>query len=112
MRGFLTMFAAVAMLLPGQSSLAETGGASAADESGAQEMAAGDLSGDELKVNINKEDAATIAAGLDGIGLKRAEAIVRHREAFGPFSDIGELADVKGVGERTVAANAGRIKLE
>ena len=107
MRSFLIMLAVAAMLLPGQLTLAAPPETSAADE-----MSAGDLSPEELKVNINKDDAATIAARLDGVGLKRAQAIVQHREAFGPFGEVGELAEVKGIGAHTVAANAGRVELE
>ena len=66
----------------------------------------------EIKVNINTDDAATLAERLDGVGLKRAEAIIAYREANGAFRDAEELANVKGIGERTVAANADRIEVE
>ena len=66
----------------------------------------------EIKVNINTDDAATLAEGLDGVGLKRAEAIVAYREANGAFRDASELAKVQGIGERTLAANEGRIEVE
>lgn len=66
----------------------------------------------EIKVNINTDDAATLAEGLDGVGLKRAEAIVAYREANGAFRDASELAKVQGIGERTLAANEGRIEIE
>ena len=107
MHRFFKMLAVAALLLAGQLTLAEPAGDSAAEE-----LSAGELAADELKVNVNKDDAATIAAGLDGVGLKRAEAIVRHREAFGPFEAVGELAEVKGIGAVTVSANAGRIELQ
>lgn len=63
-------------------------------------------------VNINTADAATLAAALNGVGESRAEAIVRYREQHGEFIDIYELANVKGIGERTVERNADRIVLE
>lgn len=63
-------------------------------------------------VNINTADAATLAAALNGVGESRAEAIVRYRETHGDFIDIYELANVKGIGERTVERNAERIVLE
>ena len=66
----------------------------------------------EIKVNINTDDAATLADGLDGVGLKRAEAIIAYREANGAFRDASELTKVQGIGERTVAANADRIEVE
>lgn len=66
----------------------------------------------KIAVNINTDDAATLAEGLDGVGLKRAEAIVAYREANGAFRSASELAKVQGIGERTLAANEGRIEVE
>ncbi len=66
----------------------------------------------EGAVNINKADAATLAEVLNGVGASRAEAIVRYREEHGDFLDVYELANVKGIGERTVELNVERIVLE
>ncbi len=63
-------------------------------------------------VNVNTDDAATIAEVLDGIGLTKAQAIVRYREANGAFADVYELVNVKGIGEKTVLANVDRIEVE
>ncbi|MBX3705456.1 MAG: helix-hairpin-helix domain-containing protein [Pseudomonadales bacterium] len=63
-------------------------------------------------VNVNKADAETIARVLTGIGDAKAQAIVRYREEHGEFVDVYELANVKGVGERTVELNEGRIVLK
>ena len=65
-----------------------------------------------LKVNINADDAATLADVLDGVGLKKAQAIVAYREANGAFTDPAELIKVKGIGEVTVSANMERIEVE
>lgn len=56
-------------------------------------------------VNLNTADAATIASRLNGIGMAKAEAIVAYREAHGPFKSIDQLAEVKGVGLKTVEKN-------
>ena len=63
-------------------------------------------------VNVNTADAATIAQVLQGIGDSKAAAIVQYREEHGDFVDIYELANVKGVGERTVEINEQRIVLK
>lgn len=63
-------------------------------------------------VNVNTADAETIARVLDGIGGAKAEAIVQYREEHGDFVDVYELANVKGVGERTVEINEDRIVLK
>ena len=62
-------------------------------------------------VNINTADAATLARVLDGVGLKKAEAIVAHREAHGRFDSAEDLARVKGIGEATVRRNADKIRI-
>lgn len=62
-------------------------------------------------VNINTADAKTISESLDGIGMKKAEAIVSYRKEKGPFKTSDELSNVKGIGEKTVAKNKGDILL-
>ena len=63
------------------------------------------------QVNVNDADAATLAAVLDGVGLARAEAIVAYRQEHGRFADIYDLANVKGIGDRTIELNEERILL-
>lgn len=63
-------------------------------------------------VNINKADAATLAAALNGVGMSRAEDIIRYREAYGPFTTVEQLAEVKGIGPATVDKNRAVITLD
>lgn len=53
-------------------------------------------------VNVNTADAQTISDALSGIGLKKAEAIVKYRTEKGPFKSVEELVNVQGIGEKTV----------
>jgi competence protein ComEA len=62
-------------------------------------------------VDINRADAATLAASLNGIGPAKAEAIVAYREEHGPFKSVEQLAEVKGVGLKTVEKNREYIRL-
>jgi competence protein ComEA len=62
-------------------------------------------------VNVNTADAATIAEVLQGVGMSRAEAIVAYRDQHGEFADVYDLANVKGIGDRTVELNEDRIRL-
>jgi competence protein ComEA len=62
-------------------------------------------------VNVNSADAETLAAVLDGVGLSRAQAIVEYRQANGSFQDVYDLANVKGIGDRTIELNEERIRL-
>jgi competence protein ComEA len=62
-------------------------------------------------VNINTADAATIANALDGIGLNKAKAIVAFREEHGPFKNVDDLTQVKGIGPATLQRNHDAILL-
>jgi len=63
-------------------------------------------------VNVNSADAATIAEVLDGVGTSRAQAIVEYRQQHGAFADAYDLANVKGIGDRTIELNEERIRLK
>ncbi|RMJ04243.1 ComE operon protein 1 [Marinobacter litoralis] len=62
-------------------------------------------------ININAANATTLSA-LSGIGQSKAEAIVAYREANGPFASVEDLANVKGIGARTVEKNAQRLAVK
>lgn len=63
-------------------------------------------------VNINTANAESLAQNLRGVGQSRAQEIVRHREAYGPFASPEELMEVKGIGQSTLEQNRSRITLE
>jgi len=63
-------------------------------------------------VNINKASAQEIADSLNGIGLKKAEAIVVYRKDVGEFSSVDQLNNIKGIGTKTIAKNIKDIKLK
>lgn len=86
-------------LLPAQNALA------ADSQSQAISVATG-------KININAADAQTLASSIKGIGLKKAQAIVDYREAYGPFTNVQDLVSVSGIGEKTVAKNASLLTVK
>lgn len=57
------------------------------------------------KVNINTADAATLDRVLVNVGPSKAEAIVAYRKAHGPFRSAEQLAQVDGIGLKTVEKN-------
>jgi competence protein ComEA len=63
-------------------------------------------------VNINTADAQTIAENLKNIGIKKAEAIVAYRTKVGQFKTVEELAEVTGIGEKTIEKNRADILLQ
>ncbi|MBK9664640.1 MAG: helix-hairpin-helix domain-containing protein [Gammaproteobacteria bacterium] len=43
-----------------------------------------------------------LADALQGVGLKKAEAIVAYRNEHGPFKSVDDLVNVKGIGEKSL----------
>ncbi|AMM82825.1 MULTISPECIES: ComEA family DNA-binding protein [Pasteurella] len=63
------------------------------------------------KVNINTASATDLQQKLLGIGTKKAEAIIQHREKHGPFTDIEQLRDIQGIGQAILEKNKTRLQL-
>ncbi|MEY4642973.1 MAG: ComE operon protein 1 [Pseudomonadota bacterium] len=101
-----TLLMAIILATLVQPGLAQT------DTAGGEEQAPAPLAGDQVQVNINEADAATIADILVGIGVSRAAAIVEYREQHGDFTSLEQLIEVNGVGEATVFNNKDRIRFE
>lgn len=60
-------------------------------------------------VNINTAGAEALAEAINGVGLKRAEAIVEYRNQNGPFKSVDELVQVQGVGEKSLEKSRERL---
>lgn len=64
-----------------------------------------------VPVNINQADADTISKSLNGIGPKKAEAIIQYRKEHGDFKSLKDLEVVKGIGAKTIQLNEKDILL-
>ena len=62
-------------------------------------------------VNINTADVQNLADELNGVGIKKAQAIVAWRDANGRFETQNDLTNVKGIGAKTVEKNKADIQL-
>jgi len=62
-------------------------------------------------VNINAADAAELET-LPGIGPAKAEAIIDFRQQNGPFTSAEELAQVNGIGDKTVERLRDQVTVE
>lgn len=62
------------------------------------------------KINLNTVDLSKLSHAFRGIGQKRAEAIIAYRVEHQGFKNLEELASVKGLGKRFVAANLEELK--
>ena len=60
-------------------------------------------------VDINSATAEELALILNGVGAKKAAAIVAYREQNGPFQDVQELTKVSGIGAKLVENNRANL---
>ena len=60
-------------------------------------------------VDVNTASAEVLAEIMDGVGVKRAQAIVDYREQHGAFSPVDQLAEVRGVSTKIVERNRDRL---
>lgn len=66
---------------------------------------------DGIRVSINSASAEELAKALNGVGLKKAQAIVSYREEYGPFKTVDDLKQVPGMGHSLVEKNLSHLKL-
>ena len=60
-------------------------------------------------LDINTATADELDKGLSGIGPAKAQAIVKYREANGPFKSVDDLTHVKGIGKATLEKNRAKV---
>ena len=63
-----------------------------------------------MPININTASEAELTT-LDGIGSSKAQAIILYRETMGQFETVDDLANVKGIGEKTLQNNQARLRV-
>jgi len=68
-------------------------------------MAAGN---DKININTASPDELT---QLHKVGPKTADRIVSYRNANGPFKTVDDLKNVKGIGDKILELNKGRISV-
>ena len=63
------------------------------------------------RVSINSASAEDLARVMNGVGLKKAQAIVSYREEYGPFKTVEDLKQVSGMGSSLVERNLAVLTL-
>ena len=71
----------------------------------------GEADNGATKVSINHASAEQLAQALNGVGLKKAQAIVSYREEYGPFKTLDDLKQVPGMGSALVERNLSHLTL-
>lgn len=67
--------------------------------------------GTRTTLNLNTATAEEIVAKLDGIGLKKAQAIVAYRQQHGAFQHVDDLKKVKGIGDKALERNRAYLRV-
>lgn len=66
---------------------------------------------EETTVSINTATVDELAKAMNGVGKKKAQAIVSYREEHGPFKALEDLKQVPGMGDSLVERNLPNLKL-
>ncbi|MFZ3617786.1 helix-hairpin-helix domain-containing protein [Leclercia barmai] len=66
---------------------------------------------DKTRVSINTASAEDLAKVMNGVGMKKAQAIVSYREEYGPFKTLDDLRQVPGMGGALVERNLAHLTL-
>lgn len=68
------------------------------------------LSGSSTKISLNSANLAELQQ-LNGIGEKKAQAIIDYRQKNGGFKTLNELKNVKGIGPKLLEKNLSKLSL-
>ncbi|MFK0530884.1 helix-hairpin-helix domain-containing protein, partial [Escherichia coli] len=67
--------------------------------------------GEGTRVSLKNARAEELARAMNGVGLKKAQAIVSYREEYGPFKTVEDLKQVPGMGNSLVERNLAVLTL-
>jgi len=54
------------------------------------------------KIDLNTATVTELQT-LPGVGIAKAEAIITYREQVGPFLEVAQITEVKGIGEKMLS---------
>ena len=77
-------------------------------QSGSRQAAAKTVQGD--KISLNQANVQQLQS-LNGVGEKKALAIVEYREKNGGFKTVEEITNIKGIGPKLLEKNKSRLML-
>lgn len=62
------------------------------------------------QINLNTADASALSKSMKGIGVKRAEAIIKYRETHDGFKSVEDLSMVPLFGKNFVSSHLAEIQ--
>ncbi|WP_421864732.1 ComEA family DNA-binding protein [Motiliproteus sp.] len=63
-------------------------------------------------LDLNSATAEQLAEQLQGVGMTKAQEIVRYRQDNGPFVSVDQLVEVKGIGAILLEKNRQLLTVE
>ena len=61
-----------------------------------------ETTGQQQLIDLNSATVEQLVT-LPGVGQSKAKAIVKYREEVGPFLEVAQLTQVKGIGEKMLS---------
>jgi len=62
------------------------------------------------RIDINHADSKTLSL-LKGVGMKKAEAIIKYRDENGNFISVEDLINVSGIGKKIIELNKTKLTI-
>ncbi|WP_334027513.1 ComEA family DNA-binding protein [Alteromonas sp. P256] len=63
------------------------------------------------KLDLNVASLAELQT-LPGVGVSKAKAIINYREQVGPFLEVAQLTEVKGIGNKMLSKIQSLVKVD
>ena len=96
----LLVLSALAIQTPGvHAQLADSGNAQANEGTSQQQ-----------RIDLNSATVEQLIT-LPGVGQSKAKAIIKYREEVGPFLEVAQLTQVKGIGEKMLNKIEGYVQV-
>lgn len=81
-----------------------------ASKNNASNLSAQNTANTGMKISLNNASLTELQQ-LNGVGEKKAQAIVQYRQQNGKFKSIDELQNVKGIGPKLLEKNKAKLSL-
>ena len=62
------------------------------------------------RIDINVADSKVLSL-LKGVGMKKAQAIIKYRDENGKFISVDDLLNVNGIGKKILAQNKSKLTI-
>lgn len=63
------------------------------------------------RIDLNSATVEQLIS-LPGVGQSKAKAIIKYREEVGPFLEVAQLTQVKGIGEKMLSKIEGHVRVK